>query len=272
MPESQSEYANSKGIMVHDQIGKQMALPSIPKRIISLVPSQTELLSDLGLEQEVVGITKFCIHPDHWFRTKTRIGGTKSPDIEKIRSLEPELVIANKEENNRSDIEQIERFCPVFTSQVSNRVDAMEMIKGIGRITHKTHEAEILVNEIQHAFEGLTFSRTYRCAYLIWKDPWMAAAGNTFINDMLQACGFENVFRLLERYPELDISKLREEGIEILFLSSEPYPFKTNHLKELNKILPDIKILLVDGEMFSWYGSRMKMAPEYFQRLLTNPE
>ena len=250
-----------------DQLGKEILLPTAPLRIVSLVPSQTELLFSLGLDEEVVGITKFCIHPDHWFRSKNRVGGTKKLDINKIRSLQPNLVIANKEENTLEDVTAIETFCPVWTSDISNFSDAVDMINRIGDLTGTSEKASVMVNEISREFSNISISRVYRAAYLIWKNPWMAAGGGTFINVMLNACGMKNVLENMDRYPAIEIDSLVQKNIEILLLSSEPYPFKISDLEQLREILPKVKIMLVDGELFSWYGSRMLMAPAYFKEV-----
>jgi ABC-type Fe3+-hydroxamate transport system substrate-binding protein len=252
---------------ITDQIGKKIMVPLQPLRIISVVPSQTELLHALGLEEEVIGITKFCVHPENWFRTKTRVGGTKKLNIEQIRSLHPNLVIANKEENIREDILSIETFCPVWTSDVVDIKSALDMIQQIGNLTSTTEKAIKLIHRISTGFSSLHFEDTYRCAYLIWKDPWMVAGKGTFIHEMMKCCGLVNVMGKQERYPTVEMWELKQKGVQLLLLSSEPFPFKMKHLKELTEILPEVKLLLVDGEMFSWYGSRMIYVPDYFRKI-----
>lgn len=240
-----------------------------PGRIVSLVPSQTELLHYLGLDAEVAGITKFCVHPHSWFRHKTRVGGTKSPDIEKIKSLQPDLIIANKEENRKEDIEALSEHLPVYVSDISTLEDAFQMITDIGEITATTEQAAELVTGIRNNFNLLQpLNPPLKTAYLIWQKPLMAAGGDTFINDMMQRCGLQNIFSGTERYPETTIEWLREHGCDLLLLSSEPFPFKEEHAEQLRKELPGVKVLLADGEMFSWYGSRLLMAPGYFGNLL----
>jgi ABC-type Fe3+-hydroxamate transport system substrate-binding protein len=242
-------------------------LPVLPKKIVSLVPSQTELLHHLGLNEEVVGITKFCVHPNDWFRNKLRVGGTKSPDIEKIKSLQPDLVIANKEENRKEDIEALAVHFPVYVSDISTLEDALDMIEHIGQLTGTVEQAEVLVNGIKHNFALLQpASPPVRTAYLIWNEPLMAAGGDTFINDMMQRCGMENMFTA-DRYPETTIEYLRDHDCQLLLLSSEPFPFKEKHAAILKKALPETKIVFADGEMFSWYGSRLLQAPVYFNML-----
>jgi ABC-type Fe3+-hydroxamate transport system substrate-binding protein len=239
------------------------------QKIISLVPSQTELLYDLGLDEEVIGITKFCVHPSTWFKTKTRVGGTKTINIEKIISLKPDLIIANKEENIKEQIEALEKFTKVYVSDVSNLDDAKNMIIEIGSLVNKEAKAKLLVEEIDEKFLQLDAINQNKkpAAYFIWRNPYMAAGGDTFIHDMMERCGFKNIFEDQFRYPEINIKQLKKLNCKLLLLSSEPFPFKQKHIDELQPLLPSTKILLVDGEMFSWYGSRLLLAANYFLHL-----
>lgn len=280
-----------------DQLGRSLALPSPPQRIVSLVPSQTELLYDLGLEAETVGITKFCVHPEHWFRQKTRVGGTKMIKPEIIRQLQPDLIIANKEENVREQVEALAAEYPVWLSDIHRLPQALEMIRSVGEMTGKSEQAVSIIQEIESGFESLKRKEScligemrdtdkgdrdtdkggrecippnpLRTAYFIWKDPYMTAGNDTFIHDMLTRCGLENIFGYTTRYPAVSIAALQDGNCELLLLSSEPYPFREKHLHELQSLLTQTKIILVDGEMFSWYGSRLTHAPAYFQTLLT---
>ncbi|MBS1661506.1 MAG: ABC transporter substrate-binding protein [Bacteroidetes bacterium] len=237
-------------------------------RIISLVPSQTELLYTLGLEDEVVGITKFCIHPTSWFRTKTRVGGTKNVHAEIIDTLKPDLILANKEENDRQQVEDLATRYPVWVSDVHTLSDALDMIRTVGSLTSRVQPAEDLASEIQRRFAAITLpSSPSRTAYLIWRDPYMAAAGDTFIHDMLQYCGYNNLFASQTRYPATSLEALADSGCETLLLSSEPYPFSEKHIPEIQQLLPNTHIQLVDGQLFSWYGSRLLEAPAYFASL-----
>lgn len=251
-------------INIHDHTGKFISIISSPKRIISLVPSQTELLYDLGLDESVVGITKFCVHPRKWFETKKRVGGTKNINIDIIKSLQPDLIIANKEENVREQIELLEEYCPVFTTNVSDLSSALKMIKDIGTITQTNEIADVISVTILEKFNALSLNRSLRALYLIWKNPYMAAGGNTFINDMMHHAGLLNVLSDLERYPQLSERDIIDLKPDIILLSSEPYPFKTKHIVELEQIYPNAHIILLDGEMFSWYGSRMLYSGDYF--------
>jgi len=247
-------------------------LPYLPKRIISLVPSQTELLYDLGLESETVGITKFCVHPQNWFKTKERIGGTKKLNPAKIKALDPDLIIANKEENVKEQVEELAQDYPVWLTDVNNLQDALQMIADIGRLTGKMERSDSIVKEITLNFEELAQQQTTnhkpKTAYLIWQKPYMTVGGDTFINNMLQHCGFENIFSCKTRYPEISIDELQTASCDLLLLSSEPYPFKQKHIDELSEQLPGTKIILADGEFFSWYGSRLLKAPAYFGELI----
>ena len=242
-------------------------------RIISLVPSQTELLYYLGLDEEVIGITKFCVHPEQWFRSKTRVSGTKNINIEIIHQLRPDLIIANKEENAKEQIEELSKCYRVCTTDIRTLDDALQMIKEIGKLTNTTMNATLLAKKIKETFIRLTKqletqNPKLKTAYLIWRNPYMAAGGDTFINDMMNHCRFENVFKEISRYPQISLEELLEKNCELLLLSSEPFPFKQKHIEELELQLPNTKILLADVEMFSWYGSRLVYAPGYFTGLI----
>jgi ABC-type Fe3+-hydroxamate transport system substrate-binding protein len=251
-------------IRERDGLGCEVSLPGPARRIVSLVPSQTELLYDLGLDAEVVGITRFCVHPPHWRRTKTRIGGTKDVRVERVRSLSPDLVIANREENVQEQVEAIRGFCPVWTSDVNDLAGALEMIRSIGRLTGKAAEAGRMAHSIEDAFTAFRrVEGSVRTAYLIWKDPWMAVGGDTFIHDMMQRCGFINVFADRPRYPVTTLSELSESGVGLVLLSSEPYPFRERDLEAVRREIPGAEARLVDGEMFSWYGSRLRESVHY---------
>lgn len=252
-----------------DQTGISISLVATPRRIISIVPSQTELLYDLGLDQEVVGITKFCMHPGSWFRTKTRVGGTKQLKMDTIHSLQPDLIIANKEENVKEQVEQLRQYYPVWTSDIHDLLSAYEMIEQVGIITGRHANAQSLVSQVKENFAQLaTHSSQPATVYLIWQNPYMTVGGDTFIHHMLSLAGFKNIYADRSRYPEISLEELQTANCELLLLSSEPFPFKEKHVSELQALLPHTRILLVDGEMFSWYGSRLRYAPAYFTELL----
>jgi len=254
-----------------DQIGHQINLETTPKRIISVVPSQTELLFDLGLTNEVVGITKFCIHPNSWFKNKTRIGGTKTLNIEKIKQLNPDLIIANKEENTKEQIEELQQLFPVWTSDIRNLSDSIEMIKQVGLITNTKEKAEAIVATIQHDFDILSSIKKQpkSTLYFIWREPYMSVGENTFIHDVMKRAGFVNVLDTKENYPVVTFEQIKTINPQLILLSSEPYPFKEKHIEEMKRCCPNAEIILVDGELFSWYGSRLTKSVQYLVDLLS---
>jgi ABC-type Fe3+-hydroxamate transport system substrate-binding protein len=258
-----------------DQMGRSIDIEWPPKRIISLVPSQTELLHWLGLGEEVIAITKFCVHPEEWFHSKDRIGGTKKFDFEKIAALKPDLIIGNKEENEEEQIKQLMEKYPVWMSDIHDLEDAYEMMRRVGEVVDRKDKAIELVSEIKEAFVNLKLLKkpAKRAAYFIWRDPYMVAGHDTFLNNMLKQCNLENVFEFNEgRYPSVSKENIKEKSPELILLSSEPYPFKPKHIDELRQICPTSKIGLVDGEYFSWYGSRLLDAPAYFNKVLSEIE
>lgn len=244
------------------------SLAQTPNRIISLVPSITELLFTLGLQEETIAITKFCVHPSSWHKTKTRIGGTKNIQIETIKKLQPDLIICSKEENVKEQIELLAADLPVLLTDVKNYEDALDMILSVGKICNKEKEALLINATIQTNFSQIKITKNITSAYLIWHNPYMTIGSDTFINDMLIKIGLKNVFADKTRYPAISIEDLIEKNPTVILLSSEPYPFAQKHITELQTHLPNTKILLADGEFFSWYGSRMLEAPQYFNALL----
>lgn len=250
-----------------DQLNNTIELSSFPKRIISLVPSQSELLWDLGLREELIGITKFCIHPNEMFETVERVGGTKALNLGKIRELKPDLIIGNKEENEQSQILELQKEFPVWMSDIYTMKDALKMIEGVGALVNKQEQARDIINNIKTSFENLKIKHK-NVLYLIWNKPYMAVGGNTFIGNMLSGIGLKNVIHSNERYPQLSEELIQKLNPEIVLLSSEPYPFNENHISELQKLLPQSQIVLVDGELFSWYGSRLTKSVAYFNELI----
>jgi ABC-type Fe3+-hydroxamate transport system substrate-binding protein len=251
-----------------DQMGRELTINFPPKRIISIVPSQTELLFDLGLDQEIIGLTKFCIHPIEKFAERTKVGGTKKLNIDLIKYLNPDLIIGNKEENTQSDIEELAAYFPVWMSDIFTLDDAMKTIGQVGALVDREPEASYLNHLISAGFNDLkTLALQHhidkKVAYLIWRKPYMAAGKNTFIDDILLINGMTNVIKQ-DRYPTITLEQLKTLNCELILLSSEPYPFGEKHIEEIQLAIPDTKIMLVDGEMFSWYGSRLVKAVQYF--------
>lgn len=249
---------------------RRVAVPFPPQRIVSLVPSQTELLFDLGLGKRIVGVTKFCIHPAEARGKAAVIGGTKNFDFDKIASLNPDLIIGNKEENYQTGIKQLAAQYPVWLSDISSLPEALDMIRRVGFIAGAKEKAEVLAVEITASFNGLSFTETdaplIKAAYFIWRKPYMVAATGTFIDDMLRRAGFCNVFASQARYPEITAEHLAAAAPQRILLSSEPYPFGAKHIAEFQAICPAAKIEIVDGELFSWYGSRLRKSAAYFSQ------
>ncbi|MDI1317975.1 helical backbone metal receptor [Flavobacterium sp.] len=259
--------------IVTDQLGNQHSFEITPNRIISLVPSQTELLVDLGLEESILGITKFCVHPYHLKSTKKIIGGTKKVNFEKIRLLQPDIIIANKEENTKEMVEELSKICPVWVTDIITLEDNLKMIEDFGNLFNKRIEAQKWTDKINFAHQDfLNFIKNKAVksvAYFIWANPYMVAGNNTFINEMLKLNNFQNIYENREeRYPEIIIQKMRIQGDpDLVLLSSEPFPFADEHAFELGRYTHHAVTVFVDGEMFSWYGSRVAKAFDYFKRM-----
>jgi len=252
-------------------MGRQVELSQPPQRIISLVPSQTELLADMGLTNRLVGITKFCVHPPELKIKCTVIGGTKNLHLDRIHSLKPDLIIGNKEENEKSVIEELQLHYPLWMSDIHDLSQALEMMTAVGHVCQVEENASQLTREIQLEFDTLQpFKRPLKVAYLIWQKPFMGAGANTFIHNMLTRLGWKNVLENLPgRYPEFSPEFLLNANPDLVLLSSEPYPFAEQHCMEWKQRLPQTQVLLADGEMFSWYGSRLRFSPAYFRELMS---
>lgn len=257
-----------------DQIGNKIELEKIPERIISLVPSQTELLFDLGLGDRIVGITKFCVHPKEAKETKKIIGGTKNLRFDEIDALKPDLIIGNKEENTRIGVQILMKDYPVWISDIKNIEDNYLFIESIGAIFNKQNEAQNLINSIKDNFSILQSKVSYlqtqpKVLYLIWKDPYMSIGNDTIIHNILQKAGFDSITANFTRYPEINLEEIKKSKPNFVFLSSEPYPFTVKHVEGIRHETGVEKVILVDGEKFSWYGSRLKYSAEYLMKLRT---
>lgn len=246
-----------------DQLQRTIALPGPPNRIISLVPSQTELLVDLGLRDMIVGITKFCVHPNGLKKEKVVIGGTKNFHFDKIDALRPDLIIANKEENYKEGIEKLAGKYPVWISDINNLEDAYQMILSLGEMTGSIPIASQIVADIRKGLDK-DFHFKGSAVYLIWNEPLIAVGSDTFIDSMLEKAGFKNIIQQ-RRYPEIRKEDLLRLNPDYLLLSSEPFPFREKYLTLFRDILPKSNIRIVDGEMFSWYGSRLLRSAKYFE-------
>lgn len=254
-------------IHVKDQLQRDVKLERPARRIVSLVPSLTELLVDLGLEEQLVGVTRFCVHPEHIRKKASIVGGTKQVRNKKIRKLQPDLIIANKEENQKEDIKALEGICSVHVSDVKSITDCLELIPQYGQLTDTEDSARRIDHQLKEKyddFKDLAHKQSQlKVAYLIWKDPWMVVGGDSFIHEMLSINNYENIFKDKSRYPEIDPQELQKA--DLVFLSTEPYPFKEEHIDELP--IDKSKVKIVDGEYFSWYGSRLLSAFDYFKEL-----
>ena len=249
-------------------INKQLKLKNKPRRIISLVPSITELLFYLGLGNNVVGVTNYCKYPKKEIKNITKIGGTKTLNFKSIDNLNANLIVAVKEENTKNEILKLTEKFNVFIGELTDYNSALQLILDIGKICKIENQAIQLVSKIESNFLKLNNSIQKTCCYLIWNHPIMTVGNNTFISSMLEKAGFKNVFSNLQSYPEITETDIYEKMPEYILLSSEPFKFTEKHQNIYQKKFPNSKVILVDGEMFSWYGSRMLFAPNYFQELL----
>ena len=257
---------------LQDQLGTTHTFATSPLRIVSLVPSQTELLYDLGLENRIIGITKFCVHPYHLKPTKVIIGGTKQVNFDKITALAPDIIIANKEENTEEMVNQLRKIAPVWVTDIATLDDNYDMIAQFGELFDCRIESRKITDKIRNAAAGFAgFMNDVperRAAYFIWREPYMAAGAGTFINEMMKLNKFINIYGSQGRYPEVELRKIRIDGDpDLVLLSSEPYPFKEEHAFEFGRFTHHAKTIFVDGEMFSWYGSRLLKAFQYFTSL-----
>ena len=230
-----------------------------PERIVSTVPSQTELLFDLGLESKIVGITRFCVLPKDKTSKKVKVGGTKNLDLEKIYELRPDLIIAGKEENTKEQIEELKRHFPVWITEVTGVDSALHMIRDVAAITGTAQKGKEIIDAINRQldiFKKHLFP-VRRTLYFIWRNPYMVAANHTFINGLMESTNFDNAAKNLERYPVLDEKMIKKMDPEVILLCSEPYRFGQQHVAEFKKIVPGAKIMVTDGQAFAWYGSRL---------------
>ncbi|KIV56902.1 hypothetical protein AM501_23455 [Aneurinibacillus migulanus] len=257
-----------KNIM--DHVERTITYPYPPQRIVSLCPSLTDTLFALGLGERIVGRTQFCIHPAEDVQNVRRVGGTKQIKLEVIEELNPDLIIAEKEENPKEMVESLAKSYPVYVTDVESYEDALRMITDLGEVTGTEKAAHAMVHDIQATFSSLRPASGIRVAYLIWQKPYMAAGNHTYIHSLLEKCGFVNVFKDVPgRYPQITEDDLRIARPDYIFLSSEPFPFQETHVQAFHEMIQGSEPVLVDGEMFSWYGVHMKEAALYFQRLLT---
>ena len=242
-------------------------MPESPyTKIVSLVPSLTELLFDLGVEDQIIGRTRFCIHPKNKVNDIEIIGGTKNPKLDKIIELQPDLIVANKEENRKADIEILEKYSKVHLTEISSIQDALLEISSLGELLKLNDKANTLISDIDRLISEKPDQSKLSVCYFIWKEPWMTVGQDTYIHDVLKEYDLINIFQEKNRYPKTTLEAVKQKDPDLILLSSEPYPFKEKHLKEIKKRIPTANVELVNGEWFSWYGSRMTKA---FRKLNT---
>lgn len=249
------------------------ALPPGPprRRIVSLIPSTTELLCRLGLADALVGVTAFCVEPRELFRTRPHVGGQKTPDLERIRALAPDLVIANIEENAREHVDALRAWgVPVWVTYPRSVVDTIRMVRELGALTGVEAAAARLADEL----EGLRAAAAAREAgrpaipvfYPIWRGPWMTVSRDTYVHDVLGACGGRSVFAdHARRYPVVTLEEAAARRPEVILLPDEPFRFRRAHLADFAAwtdvpAVRDGRIHLVDGKLCAWHGPRLAEA------------
>jgi ABC-type Fe3+-hydroxamate transport system substrate-binding protein len=274
-----------------DAIGRTHAPARADARIVSLVPSITELLFDLGVGDRLVGRTGFCIHPQGRIRTVPKVGGTKSVDIERIRELSPTHLIVNIDENEKPAVDILAGFVPnVVVTHPLGPLDNPALYRMLGRIFGGEDRAAELCEAFRKAYnDAVTACKDLpreRVLYLIWKSPWMTVSRDTYISRTLAAVGWDTAEADgKERYPKIALTPELLAKVDRIMLSSEPYTFRERHLDEIRQLLASpgnlfvptaieefdspIKVSLIDGEMTSWYGSRAIAGMKYLSRLRT---
>lgn len=240
------------------------------ERVISLVPSLTELVLDIGIDNRLIGRTRFCLYPEDEVSKVEIVGGTKNPNLKKILALKPDLIIANKEENRKEDIEYLKEHTEVLVTIIDTIEEAKRTIEIIGELLDLQKNSIDLVSKVTSLQNLNKDFKPIDTAYFIWKDPWMVAASKTYIDDVMAQFKLKNAFKEFERYPQITIDDLKDKSPELILLSSEPYPFAEKHADELRKLFPSTEIVCINGEWFSWYGSRMVAAFKNLQEWRTD--
>lgn len=271
--QAQRLIVNEQGNSVCDAIGNTYPQCAADARIVSLVPSVTELLCDLNLTAELVGRTGFCIHPKDKLKTVAKVGGTKNVNLDKVRELKPTHAIVNIDENREELYHELISFVPnVFVTHPTAPRDNIDLYLGLGALFNRTREADALVREFQRkeqALARLENPDAQTVLYLIWKDPWMAVNADTYISEMLRLINWKTVCGdSKDRYPEVILEEFAGK-VDRVLLSTEPYSFKDKHCIEVATMFPaNTQVNLVDGEMLSWYGSRAIAGLDYLESLV----
>lgn len=253
---------------IQDQFSRSLQLDKIPQRIVYLVPSQTELLVDLGLEKYIKGVTAFCVHPERLRKEKIIVGGPKKVNYDKIKELNPDIILCNKEENTKEMVETLAKDYPLHISNIETLEDTYELISQYGQLFDVEEKAKEINEKIQaeaRKFESfIRHQPKLKVVYFIWRNPWMVVGGGTFVNHLLEVNGFENVYADIPRYPEIQLEELR--SADVMLLSSEPYPFREKHIPDVIPFAKGSPVTQIDGEYFAWYGSRLIRAFDYFRK------
>ena len=263
-----------------DASGVTVSLPAPPRRIVSLIPSITEILFALGLNDAVAACTIFCTQPPEGVATKTRVGGEKNPKLDLIRALEPDLVVANVEENVREHIETLRAWgIPVYVTYPRTVADGIRLVRDLGMVTGAAERGAEIAAALEARLAEIREGRTHRtrarvfCA--IWRNPYMTINGDTYVHDMLAVCGGDNVFAgLPTRYPEVSLAGVASARPDVILLPDEPYRFRRAHVADFSPY-PEIpamrhgRIHLVDGKLLSWYGPRIERALAILPDLLS---
>ena len=257
---------------IKDCLGDEISIPKNITKIVSLVPSISELIYDLNAEDKIVGVTKFCVHPKYFQIEKTVVGGVQEFDIDKIIALKPDVVFASKDENFEDEIIELRKHVPVYVTDVKNVNEAISMIKTIGALLNKRSDADKITMKIDMQLKDLakvTDDLLYRsAAYFVWNDPWVAAGKDTFIDSLLKLIKVDNVFsNLKERYPMVTGANIHIGNPQMIMLPSEPFKFEDKHAIEIGRHTHDAATFFVDGQMFSWYGSRLVKSIDYLKLL-----
>lgn len=249
-----------------DHVGREVKLTTRPKRIVSLCPAITATLFAIGLDKEVVGRTRFCIYPKEQVEHIPIVGGTKEINIDKIHAVKPDLIIAEKEENTKEIVAQLEKDFPVFVFEIQSIQENKRMLEDLGKIVQKQEEANQLAYTIETAFQNLPNLQGKKAAYMIWRTPYMVVGHSTYINTVLESLHLINPFTKFEgRYPAVTLEELKKAELDYLFLATEPFRFQEKHVEEFKTLLPDVDISLIDGEMF-WYGVNMVEGAKYLKQ------
>lgn len=251
-----------------DASGVPLAPGGPPRRIVSLVPSTTETLCALGLGQALVGVTVYCREPRPVVAGKTRVGGEKDPDLDRIRALAPDLVVANIEENRREDVAALRAAgIPVWVTYPRTVLDGIAMVRELGQVTGTEARAAEIAGELERLYREAAEAAAARppvaVFYPIWREPWMTINRDTYVHDLLQVCGGRNVFAdHPERYPRITLDEVAARRPEVILLPDEPFRFRRAHLRDFApyREVPAVaagRIRLVDGKPFSWHGPRI---------------